>query len=570
MSIFLDGISIFFEFSKAIIFFFVAVFGWGLFFVGRSRDIEISRRNRYLLSFGIGSAALGIVSYVLVILTYFYPFILRLGSFLILFFAFLVILREIWLEKNKFVYDSSVFFLVSVLFFLLMIRLVFLKYIILPPYSDSPIHYQIVYGFIHPDKNNFFRFSLGNIFNDYYHFGFHSISAWLVAISGIKIGDTISLLGQIFLVIASFSILFLTYILSKDTKGAVFAGLLSATAWQMPIFSVNWGKFPALSALAIFPSILAFYVLYLSKGIKSKTNFFLAFVLFGGIAILHTRIIIPVALAGGCYVLSKKIVDSELGIMKSIGYSFLFIISLRVLLLPLTYFYSELFILIIMLFFLPFAFQTYSRLAVGIFLFVFGLWFIWILPTLLHSNFRELLNKEFIEMILYIPLSLIGGIGFAGVAKKITLFRFAKWGIGSFLVVFAVFSFSRQNLIYPDECCNYFRRNDQYAFDFIEKKSSSKTLVLISADSASNQGSDAGIWLFPLIAQPTNRLPYNTNWDSMDNIEKICQLASEDVYIYVGGQRYSFDRDTLDAQDWYKLVFKAEETLIYQVDNCPE
>jgi len=180
-----------------------------------------------LAGFSVGSVILCVISYVLVLLSHFWPFILRPGSFAILFFALFVLLKGFWLGEIKIAYDIRVAIGVIVLFLLLLIRLAFLKHIILPPYSDSPIHYQIVLGLLHPEVSINSKLSLETLFSNYYHFGFHSLVTWLASITEIEPGITISLLGQLFLVILPLSILFLTYVITGNANGAVFAGLLA-------------------------------------------------------------------------------------------------------------------------------------------------------------------------------------------------------------------------------------------------------------------------------------------------------------------------------------------------------
>jgi hypothetical protein len=569
-TVFLDGASVFFEFIAGILFFLVAIFGLGFISIKTNR-YEAGWKVNLLAAFSVGSVVLCVVSYFLVLLSHSWPFLLQPGSFIILFFAILVLLRGIWLKEIKITWDTRVFLAAMFVFLLLIIRLAFLKHIILPPYSDSPIHYQIVSGFLHPGAIDNSNLSLENILSNYYHFGFHSLAAWLTTVAKMEAVDAIALLGQLFLVIGPASIMFLVYSLTNDSNGALFAGLLAAIGWYMPAFAVNWGKFPAISALATMPSVLAFLKLRSIGGAKNNISLILGLMLFTGIALMHTRVIVGILLAIVCYSLSNKLtVRDELGFFQSVGYSVLYIISLWPLLQLLTDFYSGVLVVAVLLVLLPPAFQVFPRLSIAVFLFTFGAWLIGIAPTLIDNSFRTLLDKQFLEMMLYIPFSIMGGAGFAGIIKKLSFAGTLRWYVTVPLVSCVLLNFLQGNSIYPDPCCDYFQESDRLAFDWIQNNSSKNTLVLISTFESTGQivGTDAGIWLLPLIGQPTNKLPFDIKWDSFNEIEKTCQTGAREVFIYVGGREHSFDYTQLAQAEWAKLAFKAGKTMIYQIPEC--
>jgi hypothetical protein len=571
MNILIDGILIFLKYSGEIFVFFVAVLGLGFFSIKYTLTNELNPKIRLLAAFSIGSVVLSVITYALVVLSHFWPFLLRPGSFIILFFSILVLSRGIWSKEIKIDFDILVVLGTIALFLLLIIRLAFLKRTILPSYSDSPIHYQIVFGVLHPEALNNLNLSLENILGNYYHFGFHSLVVWLSSISKIDPVNTISLLGQLFLVIGPVSVLFLVFTFTKDSNAALFAGLLAAVGWHMPAFAVNWGKFPALSALATLPTVIAILNLRSSGNDNKTTNLFLVLILFVGISLMHTRIVICIFLTAICFFLSNRVTFGEkMGFFQGVGYSLLFIISLWPLLQYLTDFYSNWPLSFVLIVLLPFAFQVYPRLAMGVFLFIFGTWLIGIAPALFNRGFQTLLDKQFIEMMLYIPFSIMGGAGFSGIVKKTSFFGTLRWSPVIVFVAFVLLSFRQGNSIYPDSCCDYFNENDRLAFEWIQANTSESTLVLISAFDNSGRivGTDAGIWLSPLIGQPTNKLPFDISWDSSDEIEKICQLGTKEVLIYMGGRHSSFDNTELAYGRRAKLVFKSGKTHIYQVSEC--
>jgi len=220
-------------------------------------------------------------------------------------------------------------------------------------------------------------------------------------------------------------------------------------------------------------------------------------------------------------------------------------------------YYSGFSVLVIFLILLPFAFQAYPKLAVGVFLFTFGLWLITIVPTFLNLGYRTMLDRQFLEMMLYIPFSVMSGTGFAGFIKKLPTTGVSRQFLSIVMSGCVLSGFLNINSIYPDQCCDYFKESDQVAFEWLRERTSEHALVLISTYDNDGQmvGTDAGIWLFPLIGQHVNKQPFNTNWNSLPEIEQICSSGAKEIYIYVGGRAYSFDNAQLARGNWTKLVF---------------
>jgi hypothetical protein len=569
VSILLDGLSILDKYLGGIIIFFIGIYGFGLraskFLIHWQED----RRIQLFAAFGVGAACLCVAAFFIVFLSHFWPFLLQPGSYAILLIAGYSMfkeLRECTWSNIKIALIGGI-----AIFLLLIIRLAFLKHILLPPYSDSPIHYQIITGFLHPERSAVSKLAFETLLTDYYHFGFHSLVAWLTTITNYDPSDMISLVGQLFLVIAPVSVFVLAYISTKNGIAALFAGLLAAIGWDMPAFAINWGKFPAISSLAILPSVVALLTIYFLEPGSKKSGLLWAGVLMAGVTLIHTRAVVCVLLGAACFIVARALmVKSKLGFFQSTRFSLLYLVSLWPLLPILSDFYARVVVFIVLLLLLPFAFQYYPKLAFGIFLFTFGLWLIGIAPTLITGNDRRLLDSQFLEIMLYIPFSVMGSAGFAGflawipvtsILRQITVILF----LGSVTI-----NFLPDNSVYPDSCCNYFSEGDQTAFQWIGEESTDHTLFLISSFEENGRviGTDAGIWLFPLLGQPTNKLPFNLDWNSPDELEKICQLNARDIYIYMGGRNYSFDKVLLSKDIRTRLVFKEGKTQIYRMGGC--
>jgi hypothetical protein len=568
LSIMLDGWSILNEYLEGILVFYVGVIGFGLlaskYIIRNPSDWKM----KFLAAFGVGVAVLGLVAYVLAFLSRFWPFLLQPGSYATLFIAGLVLLKELWGIREKKTQTAYAFLGMAALFLLLIIRLAFLKHIILPPYSDSPVHYQIVSRFLHPESSIVSTLSFETLLTNYYHFGFHSVVTWLTTITNYDPADTISLVGQLVLVIAPASLFFLVYVLTNNIIAALFAGLLAAIGWDMPAFAVNWGKFPAVSSLAILPCVFALSKLYFHEPREKHTGLLWLGMLGVGLTLMHSRVVVCTLLVIICFLVTKALtIEPKLSFFQSTRYTLLYLISLWPLLPNLTDFYARTVVVTVLLVLLPFAFQLYPRIALGIFLFTFGIWLVSVTPTFGSGNAKTLLDRQFLKIMLYIPFSVIGGVGFAGLMEQIPRSVVLRRSANIVLLGSLILNFLPNNSVYPDSCCNYFSESDRNAFHWLQEKPPDHILVLIAAfeDDGRMVGTDAGIWLFPLLGLPTNRLPFNLNWNSLEELQSICQMKAKDIYIYMGGRNYSFDNEKLSEEIWTPLIFDSGRTRIYQV-----
>jgi len=566
-----DGISILNLYKYGILLFCIAATGMGYFTVKQTISHQIDTRIKWLMYFCTGSITLCAACYLLFFLGYFWHGLLQPGSYLILFFSIFVLIRGLWTGDIKITGDVYLLYFGLILFLLLIVRLSFLRHIILPSYSDSLIHYQVVHQILNPESNNVSKLSFGNLFGNYYHFGFHVLVAWLVLIAKIEPGNAISLLGQLFLVIAPLSVLLLAYVLNNRANSAIFAGLLATIGWPMPAFAVNWGKFPAVASLALLPALIALLTLYLGNTRKSRAIWW-GIILVISIVLIHTRISICLALVCISYFLSKKLPGKNMiEFPQAVRLSLLYILSLWPVSQLIANFYLGFPLWIVFLILLPFAFQIHPKLSFGIFFLTTGLWIVTLLPPIVHKSGQMLLDRQFLEIMLYIPFSVMGGIGFEGMIRKLSFFDVkSRWIVATVLVGCVMLNIRNSASLFPDSCCNYFQENDRLAFQWLQENTSDDSLILISSfdDNDKVFGTDAGIWITPLIGVNTNKLPFNTSWHVSDVIKDICSSGAKETYIYAGGRQNSFDNAQLVQQKWIDLVYKTGETEIFQVSKC--
>jgi len=321
----------------------------------------------------------------------------------------------------------------------------------------------------------------------------------------------------------------------------------------------------------MMPVVLLLLWLVLQNGLKLDKFFVFVATLVVGITLIHTRIIIGLLIALVSFFLARRLqFKGDLSIFQTLRLSFLFVLVLWPLSRPLMNFYNTVPIWIILLLLMPFAFQTYPTAAVGTALFLFGSCVVALVPSLVDENKLMLLDRQFLEMILCVPLSMMGGLGFGGLVRKLKSNTILKWSAAFVLCGYVIFGFLQGGSVYPDECCNYFGKKDETAFQWVQNNFSDNTLFIISAfsDKGKIYGTDAGIWIYPLTGIPTNKLAFNFNWDSANALGKICTPEPSKVYIYSGGKKNSFNDLQLTRINWVKRVFQDGEVAIYKVSDC--
>lgn len=574
MTALIDGFSMLQEYGVGIAGFFVSVLGLGFTATRWLARDDIGNGLRALIGISSGAVILSVLSYALVIAGHFVPPALKTGSFLIIALALVGPAAAFWPRPFEVRLPRGAVALIGLALSLLLIaRLIFLKHILVPPYSDSVIHFQIVEDLLHPGAGRELNISLDSLPERYYHLGFHSLAAWLTSFSSIEPIASIPLVGQLFLVLAPVSIALLAYAATKSEHAAWMAGLLGAIGWHMPAFAANWGKYPALSALVCLPGVLASLSLIRVKPLENRASLFFGLFLLAGLTLMHTRILVVVFLAGLSYLVAWKAgPKEEIPYAQAVRFSLLYLISLSPLYPMLAEFYGGLPVLVIMLVLLPSAFQAFPRLSLGAAFFTCCLWSLQLIQSLLSGFLPEILNRQFIEIMLYIPFSLLGGAGFAGVMRSLPAAGYFRWLAASMPIAIIMVQFWAGHSMYPDACCEYYGAEDEKAFRWIRTNTTDRSLVLTSAFESGGQffGTDAGIWIQPLTNRSTNKAAYDTEWSLTAELEQLCRAGARELYIYAGGRKFSFASSRLVQADWAEPVFRAGGTVIYQVSRCAE
>lgn len=562
-----NGFAILAQYKEALLLFGLTTFGLGLFVVRALRLEKFETGPGWLACFPLGSLLLVVCSYLLAVAAHFWPFVLLPGSFALVFLASANILRHLWTHRNTFRFNPMLTALTLAVLLLLLVRFSFLAHILMPPYSDSPIHYQAILELLGRSQGLVAKISPGDILNRYYHFGFHTLAAWLVSVSGQAPHEVMSLLGQIFLVIGPLSVLALALTLTDNLPAALLAGTLAAIGWAMPAFAVNWGKYPALLALAVIPAVLSTLPGLRKHGIDWRAVLLPGILLLGAV-LLHTRILFVFGLVVVAFFISAIFVPAKQPPLLQVALrSMAFGLFIWGFLTFLGEAYRVLPLWIVLLALTPFGVWAHPRLLMTLLFFLAGIWLQMVLPL---RGGQTLFDRPFVEMLLAFPFSLWAGIGLSGLPAALETrpaFRMSAT-VAPFLVALTVFG--ARGAYLPDPCCHYFTAQDEKALAWVDQNKTASTLFLIATfqDEFQRFGTDSGIWLHPLTRVGVNMLPYNMDWNAPETREQICGFGSKQTYLYAGGGQFSFPKETLDRQDWLQAIFQAGQVRIYRVNGC--
>jgi len=464
------------------------------------------------------------------------------------------------------------------------LRLAFISKIILPLYFDSAQHYLYI--------SNLMGISTP-LATPYYHLGFHTLTAFISATLNTDIKNVMLVLGQVLLAITPISLFFITKQGTRSNFAGIFTILLASFGWYMPAHAVEWGKYPALASLPLIQFAISIaYLMYKEKVQPTGNGRWMYAILLLSVLVsvfFHSRSLVIFGIVFLVWIINmwrKKLspIFQTILLFAFIGgiISQVIFIQNQDILKPLLdpYINDGIWITDIVLVLFFFANKYHSSLTFactsGIF-FLIGSIFIPI-NRLIGYESLTLLDRPFVEMILYLPFSLLGGLGLAGLLQytrsniRIPLEKVAAALLIGLVLVNAYINHD----FYPSDCCVLVDLDDLTVIDWMDKNLppnariliSTTELVLVSSDSSQGQvGGDAGIWILPLIHRRTFPITYTLNFDQIDTLDVLCKKRID--YIYVGGIGQSFDSEQIKSHtEWYKALLSMQKAGVYQVIGC--
>jgi len=512
--------------------------------------------------------------------------------------------------KEKAIFQRSgllvgFFFVLSVI-----LRLAFLTEAFVPPYFDSVEHYRIIKELATALETSTLPKTVLALTPNYYHLGFHFLASLLAFGLLANPIDVILVLGQVILAAIPIPIYFLIRGETRSDAVAFFSMLLSGFGWYMPGFAANWGKYPALAGLLSLEIVLSSaYFIALKKSDKNQPAL-IGFLLLGIIVstLFHTRTLVVIAIsiaswliAGKMLTLPKEMSEKSktlfqrlsqyvsLGILLSAILGFGIMVQKE----PLLEFTLEpyigdgLWVTLTIVAFCPFALIKFPRGFYFNVLFILCILVALFIPVSTWSPGLEnqtLLDRPFVEMMLYLPLSILGGLGLAGllqVLKSISalpekVHLYIRVLITTLLLGLTGLMLIESYDFYPSDCCHFVGYDDTVAMDWLSKNippgahiliAASQLNVLPAGPSASLVGTDAGIWIPALTGRNITLAAFDTDFRSASTLEQLCQLQVN--YVYVGGTDQKFNAAQLQAKvEWYDRILFLPNTQLYKLTGC--
>src|SRR5258706_2527592 len=355
------------------------------------------------------------------------PFnLLILSSLVIISIFFLLRFKpNIYAESKSTTFSLLLFFSIS-----LLLRLVFISKAILPSYFDSASHYLEIKNILGNNATGL----ITSLTSNYYHLGFHFIAAFMTATFHADIANAMLILGQMVLAIMPISFFFLIKHETGSNSAGLFAVIVSAFGWYMPAHAVDWGKYPSLTSVGLIPFVFSLaYLLSQYKNTVSPQKRWALYSLLGiGILVsgfVHSRSLVIFGITFLAWIIAtwqQKLPTRQRGI--------LFLIVIVAVILEIIYIQKQdvlgllfdpyipkgVLITALVLFLSIFAQRSYPQLVLTCLLavgFLLGSLFIPVLGLIPGHENLTLLDRPFVEMILFLPLSLISGLGLAGLEK---------------------------------------------------------------------------------------------------------------------------------------------------------
>ncbi len=476
----------------------------------------------------------------------------------------------------------------------LLLRLAYVSGALFPQYFDSAQHYALI--------KNILNSGTAWMFNGptvtYYHLGFHFLAAFFVSVFRVEITQVMLILGQVILALIPFPLYFLIRHATKSNMAGWLTIILAAFGWYMPAHAVDWGKYPALMSLGMISFVLMMACLNVDSASllansKTVSKRWIFYSLFGVSALLtiftHSRslvVFIIVFLAWKTSVWVQKLSQRRMFfvfiLVAALTLSEVFFIQRQSILALLfdPYLNKGVLITALVLVLSIFAWTAYPRLTFVCVLtmtFVLGSLFI---PVTIIPGYRDmtLLDRPYVEMVLFLPLSLLGGLGLAALDEKLQG-RFT-WGryVGLLAIgIVAVSAFFSYDL-YPSGCCVIVGNDDVLAMDWMANQlpvdarigiSSTQLKVMASEISEGDVGADAGIWVMPLTGRTTIALPNTSAFDQEPALKSLCELGID--YLFVGEAGQPFDAVKILARpEWYRPLLSMPKTGVYEVIGCDQ
>jgi len=482
-------------------------------------------------------------------------------------------------------FSGLLFALILAFLFSLLTRLAFLAELLVPSYFDGALHYNISRHLL----TNFGQWpweTVPPLVKGYYHTGFHLLTASAAFVTNTDISQAILIVGQVTLAVLPFPVFLVTKRETGSTLAAFFALALAGWGWNMPAHALNWGKYPALAGLLALQFALAI-AFTATRNISGRVKISLLALFLVGTAVstlIHTRSLVVIFIFIFGYfaamlwgILPNRVKWAALALLLAGLVGFVIYIESRSILNLVfdPYLRAGLWMSMLVTAFSPFAFKRFERLAMTCLLALFLLLACLLLP-LPGDWFQTPLDRPFVQMMLYLPLALLGGLGLAGLHAE----SFKGWVhvLATAAVFSAVFvDIGREYNFSPSPCCILFKHDDAIAFAWMDENLPADAHILVAGNTlnvfdienpSGLRGADGGDWIPLLIDRQTSIEHLGVDFSAGVAFNSLCERGV--THIYVGGSQERFNLAGLESRpEWYAWQLTLPGASVFQVIGCP-
>ncbi len=197
---------------------------------------------------------------------------------------------------------------------LFIVRLLIIAELRIPLWGDS-VHHTMITQLLVQNRGLFASWQPYAAMETFtYHFGFHSQVAALIWLTGMSTPQAVLLGGQLANAAAVLALYPLALRLGHNRWAGVAAWLIAGLLLSMPMFYVNWGRYPQLAGQAILPVAIALLWYYLAAPRPARALFVLTACIIAGLVLTHYR----VAIFAACFVPAYLVVMGGQGAWRAL------------------------------------------------------------------------------------------------------------------------------------------------------------------------------------------------------------------------------------------------------------
>ncbi|PWB56946.1 MAG: hypothetical protein C3F06_00185 [Candidatus Methanoperedenaceae archaeon] len=265
------------------------------------------------------------------LLTYFFTLLgIRLNSIsillLLLIFTGIILLKYILEHKNNIgrslnfknfkesfkEYEMlSYLILAAILFISLVVRIIPINNIFVGPGSDSYHHTLIVQLIIENGGIPTSYEPYAPLSSFTYHFGFHSLVAFIYWLSGIDPTKLVLYTGQVLNGFFVLSIFIFVDRLFKDRNMALLSSFIVGLVSVFPAYLINWGRFTSLAGMVILPIAFLLFIETIKIEKRDIKILILSGIVLSGLFLTHYRIIIAALSFSMVYILYELYLNKD-------------------------------------------------------------------------------------------------------------------------------------------------------------------------------------------------------------------------------------------------------------------